>query len=251
VSLVAEAEQESPLLAVRGVSKAFGGVDVLRDVSLTIRAGQRVSLIGSNGAGKTTLFNIITRLIVQDAGTVVFDGQDLSEHPPHHLIGLGLARTFQHAALFPSLSVLENITLPARTGSRRRTGGSPSLDTDHLVEILDLGTFMDTPIAQLPYAVQKRIEIARALVVRPRLLVLDEPAGGISRADTDHLQALLTRLEAEMGTSLLLIEHNMRFVMSLSEYIYVLDHGVLIASGKPTDIAEDPSVIAAYFGSPE
>lgn len=251
-----------PLLAVEGVSKSFGGVQVLQGVDLAVSAGQRVSLIGSNGAGKTTLFNIITRLTPPDAGTVHFSGRDLLHEGPHNLVTFGLARTFQHTALFPSLTVAQNVTLPlhamtppglARSslhlpGFRRRRKDREQRARD-VLRFLDLAGLADAAIPSLPYPVQKRIEIARALVTGPTLLILDEPAGGINMQEATELAAMIREAQEQFAFSLLLIEHNMRFVMGLSDYIYVLDHGVPLADGSPSDIATNQTVIDAYLGS--
>lgn len=248
-------QRHQSLLSVERISKSFGGARVLADVTLNVDEGQRVSLIGSNGAGKTTLFNVITRIMPADGGTIVFAGEDLSSCPPHQLIRRGLARTFQHTALFPSLTVADNIRLPILANAKRppRKGRSNITDgfgaIDEVIQLLDLGAHMATDVGSLPYAIQKRIEIARALVCRPKLMILDEPAGGINREEAIELEAVLRGAQEAFGVSLLIVEHNMKFVMQLSDYIYVLDHGVLIAEGNPTQVSGNPRVIQAYLGS--
>lgn len=251
----------APILSAAGVRKAFGGLEVLAGVGLEVGLGERVSLIGSNGAGKTTFFNIITRIERPDAGTVLFEGHNLLNRPAHALVKDGIARSFQHAALFQTLSVEANVRLPLLAGggigvinggfrlprfqARHRDWASR---VDTTIDVLRLGDVRHASVAQLPYAIQKKVEIARALVTRPKLLVLDEPAGGLNRREADELQTLLRRLQREFDLSLLLVEHNMSFVMDLSDYIYVVDHGTPIAEGKPTEVSRNPDVIAAYLG---
>lgn len=248
-------------LVVEDVYKSFGGVEVLRGVALTVNAGQRVSLIGANGAGKTTLFNVVTRLTAPDKGRLSFDGRDLLRAKPHELLDVGIARTFQHSSLFGSLSVLENLLVPqlastppgaVRAGLMLRTVRRlRQASKDRAIEVLEalnLANLSDERARDLPYPLQKRVEIARALVTRPRLLILDEPAGGITRFEVEDLEQILRSAQESLGFSLLLIEHNMRFVMGLSDYVYVLHHGVPLADGRPEEIGSNPDVVDAYLG---
>lgn len=250
-----------PLLEVSGVTKSYGGLHVLTDVGLEVGIQERVSLIGSNGAGKTTLFNIITRLEQPDAGSITFDSRDVRKAAPHALGGFGIARTFQHSALFSSLTVEQNVAAPllvadrvgitsaAVRGPRYRSRRKARTERIRgVLADLKLSDVASAPVGRLPYATQRRVEIARAVAMQPKLLILDEPAGGLNKADVQDLEVLLRRVQEEYALSLLLIEHNMRFVMGLSDYIYVLDHGELIAQGDVKSISGNQTVIEAYLG---
>jgi branched-chain amino acid transport system ATP-binding protein len=249
-----------PLLEVRDLSVRFGGVRAVSGVSLAVREGEILSIIGPNGAGKTTIFNVVTGLYRPTAGEVRLRGRAITELPPHARARLGIARTFQNIRLFRELTVDANVRV-ARYG-RTRVGLAGALlrtpefrreraETDRsvraLLESVGLHGRGDEPARSLPYGDQKRVELARALAAEPSVLLLDEPAAGMSTGEADELMTLVRQLR-DRGLAIFLVEHHIRVVMGVSNRVAVMNHGELIAEGPPAVIRRDPAVIAAYLG---
>ena len=246
------------LLEVHEVGVRFGGVVALDSLSFAIDEGTICALIGPNGAGKTTLFNVISRLYPATSGAVTFAGRNLLRVPPHGIARAGIARTFQNVALFPGLSVLDNVRLGSHTegkvgfaqgllGLGRAESRRLEAEAQALLDRLELGHLAHLPAAGLPFGTLKRIELARALAARPRLLMLDEPAAGLSAAEADHVRDTIRKVR-DRGISLVVIDHNMRFMADLCERILVVHHGQELAHGTPQDVLTHPAVIEAYLG---
>jgi branched-chain amino acid transport system ATP-binding protein len=250
------------LVRVEDLSIAFGGLTALGGVSFEVGPGEIVALIGPNGAGKTTVFNLLTGLYRPMAGRLTFDGDDLTRLAPHAIARRGVGRTFQNTEVFKALSALDNVLVGEH--SRLRGGllaaacGLPAVRMEEaaareraraLLARVGLGDVADVEAGSLPLGSQKRLEMARALAARPRLLLLDEPAGGLNPTETRTLMDLIRRLRAELGLTIMVVEHDMDLVMAISDRVIVLHHGRKIAEGTPSAIAADPAVIEAYLGS--
>jgi len=255
----------SPLLSIQDVSIRFGGIVALDAVSFDVDDGTILGLIGPNGAGKTTMFNCITRMYTPNSGRILFDGHDLLKDARHQIIGRGLARTFQNVELFTRMTVIENVLCGYHTqigihplsfllsgvgwpGSTRAERNAHARAHEAL-EVVGLDRIAYRPVAGLPFGTLKAVELARALVSRPRLLLLDEPAGGLNHDELGDLADLIRRIHKELGLTLLVVEHHMNLVMGISDRVVVLDFGKKIAEGTPREVRENKAVIDAYLGA--
>jgi branched-chain amino acid transport system ATP-binding protein len=236
------------LLEVRELTRRFGGIVAVDGVSIAVAAGQIAGLIGPNGAGKTTVFNLVTGVYKPNAGDVRLAGESLLPLAPHEIARRGIGRTFQAGQLFKTMSVRDNVLLGAQAGTRRRDDHGSSAHAIEMLDYVGLGHAAERPAASFPFAAQKRIELARALAGRPRLLLLDEPASGLNHEEVERLGSLIRRIRDELGVTVLLVEHHMNLVMGVSDVVHVLDFGRTIASGSPREVCTDPRVIEAYLG---
>lgn len=252
-----------PLLEVNKVCKEFGGLMASNQVSFEVNEGEIVSVIGPNGAGKTTAFNIVTGIYTADAGSIVFDGKEITNRSPKEIVKAGISRTFQNIRLFSNLRVIENVLLGEHLSIRysfpdllfqtKRFRAAEKACAQRAIEILesiDLGDCIDSYAGDLPYGKQRRLEIARAIATGAKLILLDEPAAGMNPQESEELMAFIRSLQRK-GFTILMIEHDMNLVMNVSERIYVMDYGKVIASGTPEEVVADPEVIRAYLGESE
>ena len=256
------ASPESPLLSARNLSVRFGGVLAVSEVSFDVRAGEVFTLIGPNGAGKTTVFNLISRIYTATSGEITFDGRSLTQVAPHEIAALGIARTFQNIELFEHASVLQNLLIGRHrhrtnplwreilfTGSVRAAERATREKVEEVIDFLDLQHYRDSMVAGLPYGVRKVVELARALCVEPRLLLLDEPSSGLNVEETEDMAYWIHDIRREFGITVLMVEHDMSLVSKVSDRVLAMNQGEVLAMGTPAEVQSHPGVVEAYLGS--
>ena len=254
------ANAKNIILQVEGLTKSFGGVTAVNDVTLEVQRGLIKSIIGPNGAGKTTFFNLISGVLIPDRGTIQLEKRKIHGAAPHQIANLGVSRTFQTMQPFGNMSVLENVMVgrhrqtrrgllrvALRTPAARREERAIRDSAAHWLDFAGLGAYADRPAGSLPCGQQKMLEIARALATEPELLLLDEPAAGLNIRETEELAVLLGRIK-DLGITMILVEHDMSLVMEVSDEVFVLDYGKRVAEGAPAEIQSNPEVIRIYLG---
>ena len=253
---------EQHLLSAKDLTVRFGGVVAVDNVSFDVNQGEVFTLIGPNGAGKTTVFNLISRIYTPTAGTITYQGEELTRHPPHDIAALGIARTFQNIELFEHASVLHNLLIGGHT--HRKTGFWSELfftgktmaaeidareKAEKIIDFLDLQHHRDSMVAGLPYGVRKVVELGRALCTEPKLLLLDEPSSGLNVEETDDMAFWIADIKNELGITVLMVEHDMSLVSKVSDRVVAMNQGAVLAMGTPREVQNDPGVIEAYLGS--